>query len=116
MSIEHLRAIFDDRKLLRQFTSFLGLYRPASLPLLIYYLDALKALAAMKYSNAVAEALEPLDGHDWSNHSPKATQNTDLEAKAMQAFDVLVREDLPAYVTFNWVGLEMSFQPVFETY
>ena len=65
LSVDHLQAIFDDPKLLRQFTSFLGTHRPASLPVLIYYLDALKALAALKYSNAVAEALEPLDGHEW---------------------------------------------------
>lgn len=102
-SSQHLQAIFDDPKLLRKFTSFLGSHRPSSLPLLIYYLDALKALAAMKYSNAVAEALEPLDGHSWTHEAAAVTQNTALEAKARQAFEAIVREDLPAYVTYTWV-------------
>lgn len=102
-STDHLQAIFDDPKLLRQFTSFLGEHRATSLPLLIYYLDALKALAAMKYANAVAEALEPLDGHEWSHHAAAPTQNSTLEGKAKQAFDVLVREDLPAFVNWTWV-------------
>lgn len=70
----------------------------------------------MKYSNAVAEALEPLDGHEWSHQSPEATQNSALEAKAKQAFDVLVREDLPAYVTFNWVSTKILYQLAFKTY
>lgn len=104
-SDRHLQAIFDDPKLLRKFTSFLGTHRPASLPLLIYYLDAIKALAAMKYSNAVAEALDPLDGHDWSHDSAEPTQNAALEGKTKKAFAALVREDLPAYVTYTWVSL-----------
>jgi len=58
-SSEHLSAIFANSKLLQRFTGFLNSHRPQSIPLLIYYLDALKALRAIKYANAVAEALGP---------------------------------------------------------
>ena len=39
-STEHLQVIFSDPALLLQFTSFLSSYRPSSVPILIYYLDA----------------------------------------------------------------------------
>ncbi|RAL59489.1 hypothetical protein DID88_006603 [Monilinia fructigena] len=53
---------WSDPSLLLRFTSFLGAQRPGSIPILIYYLDAVKALKAISYSNAIAEALEPIAG------------------------------------------------------
>ncbi|OCL13512.1 hypothetical protein AOQ84DRAFT_282978 [Glonium stellatum] len=102
-SREHLEAIFTDAASLLKFTSFLSAARPQSLPLLIYYLDALKAMRAINYANAVAEALEPLDGYDFTQHPARPTVNSVLEDKARQAFDALVREDLPAYITHVFV-------------
>lgn len=60
LSHGHLSAIFASSKLLLKFTGFLNSHRPQSIPLLVYYLDALKALRAIKYANAVAEALDPI--------------------------------------------------------
>lgn len=102
-SSEHLSAIFASPKLLHKFTGFLNSHRPQSIPLLIYYLDALKALRAIKYANAVAEALEPISSCDFTRDSVKETDNTALEEKAKKAFEVLVREDLPAYITYTWI-------------
>lgn len=99
----HLQAIFDDSKLLMKFTSFLNLHRPQSIPLLIYYLDALKAVRAIKYANAIAEALDPIQGQDFTKSSPDLTNNTALEQKTKQAFSVLVQEDLPAYIAYLWI-------------
>ncbi|KAI9838578.1 MAG: hypothetical protein M1819_004890 [Sarea resinae] len=102
-SREHLEVIFADRVLLHKFSSFLGKYRPQSMPVLIYYLDALKALRAIKYSNAIQESLEPIEDHDFTTHPPRMTVNAILEEKANQAFDVLVKNDLPAYITHLYV-------------
>ncbi|KAF2814694.1 uncharacterized protein BDZ99DRAFT_566644 [Mytilinidion resinicola] len=102
-SREHLQAIFKDTSLLLKFTTFLGTTRPASLPTLIYYLDALKATRAINYANAIAEALEPLDGLDFTNHPARPTVNSVLEEKAKAAFDVLVREDLPCFIAHTWI-------------
>ncbi|KAH8658718.1 hypothetical protein BGZ60DRAFT_472068 [Tricladium varicosporioides] len=102
-STEHLRVIFADPSLLLQFTSFLSTHRGQSVPILIYYLDAIKALKAISYSNAIAEALEPIDGFDFTRTHPKSTLNEDLQEKAKSAFDVMVREDLPAFVTFAYI-------------
>ncbi|RYN66672.1 hypothetical protein AA0117_g11843 [Alternaria alternata] len=98
-SREHLQAIFADTASLLRFTSFLSVARPNSLPTLIYYLDALKALRAISYANAVAEALEPIPGLDFTETPARNTMNAVLEEKANRAFDVLVRDDLPAFIT-----------------
>jgi hypothetical protein len=70
---------------------------------LIYYLDALKALRAISYANAVAEALEPIEGLEFTETPARTTLNTVLEEKANRAFEVLVRDDLPAFITHIFV-------------
>lgn len=103
-STEHLRVIFDDSDQLLKFTSFLNHQRPASLPLLIYYLDTIKALKAIRYANAIATSLDKIPGFDFSDESAAPTVNTALEEKANLAFEALVRDDLPAYITHTWTS------------
>jgi hypothetical protein len=103
LSNDHLSAIFANSKLLLKFTGFLNSHRPQSIPLLIYYLDALKALRAIKYANAVAEALEPIASCEFTKKTTLDTANSALEEKANKAFDILVREDLPAYISYTWI-------------
>lgn len=102
-SSQHLREIFDDSKLLLKFTGFLNAYRPQSIPILIYYLDAMKAMRAIRYANAIAEALEPIKGHKFTDETVQPTANAMLEDKASQAFDLLVQEDLAAFITHQWI-------------
>jgi hypothetical protein len=102
-STEHLRTIFEDPSLLLKFTSFLRSFRPSSIPILIYYLDVIKALKAINYSNAIAESLDPIQGYDFTRITANITSNADLEEKARQAFEAMVREDLPAYVTHTFI-------------
>lgn len=104
-STEHLRVIFADPVLLSRFTSFLGIHRQASIPVLIYYLDAVKALRAIGYSNAVLEALDPIPGYDFTAQKATQTANAHLQEKADRAFEVMVRDDLPYYIT--WVFTQM---------
>lgn len=104
-SPDHLQVIFSDPTLLLKFTAFLSTHRPRSVPILIYYLDALKAIRAINYSNAIAEALEPIDGHDFTSEPARSTTNSILEQKANNAFDVLVSEDLPAYITHLYIQI-----------
>lgn len=102
-STEHLKIIFDDSSLLLRFTSFLSAHRPASIPVLVYYLDAIKALKAISYSNAIAEALAPIPDCDFTSTTVQPTVNTVLEEKAKKAFEVMVQNDLPAYVTHIYI-------------
>lgn len=102
-SREHLKVIFSDPALLLRFTAFLSTHRPQSVPILIYYLDALKAMKAISYANAIAEALEPITGFDFTKDPVIRTSNPVLEKKASEAFDALVKEDLPAYITHIYI-------------
>lgn len=102
-SSEHLRTIFNDPKLLLKFTGFLNSNRPKSIAILIYYLDALKAIRAIEYANAIAEALDPIRGHEFTHQVAQPTKNTELQEKADAAFDILAREDLPAFISHTWV-------------
>lgn len=101
----HLEIIFSNPSTLLRFTAFLSTHRPQSVPILIYYLDALKALKAIKYANAIAEALSPIQGHDFTVNLAQATTNRELEEKAASAFHVLTQEDLPAFVTQMYVQI-----------
>jgi len=102
-SREHLQVIFSDPALLFKFTSFLSTHRPKSVPLLVYYLDALKAIRALHYANAVCDGLDPIEGFDFTSQRPKPSVNPFLEQKANSAFDVLVKEELPAYITHLYI-------------
>jgi hypothetical protein len=104
-SRKHLRIIFAELPMLLKFTAFLSTHRPSSMAMLIYYLDATKALKAIAYANAIAEALEPIRSHDFTASAARPTTNPTLLNKANQAFDILVREDLPAYVTHLYIQI-----------
>ncbi|MCJ1282171.1 hypothetical protein MMC26_001494 [Xylographa opegraphella] len=98
----HLQAIFKDPSALLKFTSFLSTVRPQSIPTLIYYLDATKALKAIRYANSIAKSLESLSSPELSAITTD-TLNGELEAKAQRAFDLLVEKDLPAYTAHLYI-------------
>ncbi|KAK8058370.1 hypothetical protein PG994_008818 [Apiospora phragmitis] len=102
-SVKHLGVIFDDPVLLQRFTTYLCAYRPQSVRILVYYLDALKALKAIQYANAVTEALAPIDGLDYTKATPAKTMNHGLKEKMRQAFETIANHDLPAYITHTYV-------------
>jgi len=104
-SREHLLEIFSDPSLLLKFTSFLSIKRPKSIPTLVYYLDALKAIKAINYANAVTEALEPIEAHEFTQRLPQRTVNPVLEEKTQKAFNELVKDDLPAYIAHVFVSV-----------
>jgi hypothetical protein len=104
-SREHLQVIFADPGFLFHFTSFLGQHRPQSVPILIHYLDSLKAIRAIHYANAICEGLDPVEGLDFTRDPMKPTVNAVLEARASSAFDVLVKEELPAFITHQYISV-----------
>lgn len=104
-SKEHLQIIFGDPGFLLRFTSFLGLHRPQSVPILVHYLDSLKALRALHYANAILEGLDEVPGLDFTVGAVEPTANAALLKRATDAFDYLVREELPAYVTYEYIQI-----------
>lgn len=105
-SVAHLRVIFDDPIFLHRFTNFVGIYRPRSVPLLRYYLDALKAIRAMEWINGIISESLRLEGQEFSmNGPPRLTQNESLRLISEAAFEALARDDLPAFVTHVWTEI-----------
>ena len=102
-SREHLQLILADSILSLKFTDFLRTYRPDSVPVLAYYLDAVKALKTIRYAEAIIKGLEPVPGHAFTSEASSATMAWVMEDKADRALDVLVKEDLPAFIAYVYV-------------
>lgn len=102
-SREHLQLILADSTLSLKFTGFLRTYRPDSVPILAYYLDAVKALKTIKYAEAIIKGLEPIPGHAFTSEANSATMAWVMEDKADRALDVLVKDDVPAFIAYIYV-------------
>ena len=101
----HLQVIFSDPSLLLQFTTFLGTHRPRSVPILVHYLDSLKSLRAIHYANAICEGLDSVEGLEFTQSPIKPTLNHALETRANAAFDILARDELPAFITHQYIQI-----------
>ena len=102
-SRQHLQAIFADRGLALKFTTFLRTHRPNSVPILNYYLDAIKALKTIRYAESIIRGLEPIPGHAFTTQANSATMAWVLEDKVDRALDVLVKEDMPPFIAYIYV-------------
>ena len=95
---DHLRVILKDPSFFLRFTAFLNRYRSSSAPILVRYLEAQKAMKAVEYANALADTMRPTPG-EHSGPCPAASIDPRFEARSNRAFDTLVNEALPAYIT-----------------
>lgn len=105
-SPKHLRLILGDPSLFLNFTQFLNRYKPHTAPVLIRYLETQKAIKAVEYANAIAETIQPLPG-EHSSFIPCAAALVDVrfETRNRKAFESLVRDALPAYITHTLVNV-----------
>ena len=95
---EHLNVILKDPAFFLRFTAFLNRYRPHSAPTLVKYLEAQKAMKAVEYANALAETMRPSPG-EHPSACPAATIDSRFEARSRRAFESLISDALPAYIT-----------------
>lgn len=95
---DHLRVILKDPSFFLRFTAFLNRYKPHCAPVLVRYLEAQKAIKAVEYANALAEAIKPVPG-EHSSPCPAASVDPRFEARSKRSFETLVNEALPAYIT-----------------
>ena len=105
-SADHLRVILADPSLFMRFTAFLNRYKPECAPLLVQYLEAQKAMKAVEYANALADAMKPL--YKTKRDQPAcaaASMNFEFEERALKALSTLVSEALPAYITLCFVKI-----------
>lgn len=102
-SQKHLSVIFEDPLLLQRFTNYIYQMRPSSVPLLQYYLDALKALKAIEYANAIVGSLKSVESLSYTSETIDRTLNHALREKANKAFETLANQELAAYVTHTYI-------------
>ena len=102
-SVRHLGVIFEDPVLLQRFTTFLYTMRPRSVPVLVYYLDALKAIKAINYASALTNSLDVIDGLDFTSTPAEVSVSESLRQKAASAFEAMANHDLPAYITHTFI-------------
>jgi hypothetical protein len=102
-SRSHLAIILDDPILLQRFTNYLHRWRPDSVPLMVYYLNALKALNALSYANALTVHLQRINGLDFTSETAAVIKGHDLREKADKAFQALADQDLPAFITQTYI-------------
>ena len=101
---EHLRVILRDPAQFLRFTAFLNQYQPQAMPVLTRYLETQKAIKAVEYANAIAETIPQLPS-DHSSFIPCSAAILDgrFEARSKRAFDHLMVDALPAWITYNLV-------------
>lgn len=108
-SAGHLNAILHDQQSIAHFTTFLSKYKPEYQPLITRYLETQKAIKAVEYANAVARgaSLSQDAGSNVSGDVPNTAASLDkvFEEASTAAFDSLVGEALPIYVTYRLVKL-----------
>lgn len=102
-SSEHLQVILSDPNSLLKFTTFLGAHHTQSVPILVHYLDTLKAIRAIHYANAILDGLDPVEELEFTKQTITPTKNEVLEARARTAFDHLVKHVLPVYITHQYI-------------
>lgn len=102
-SRQHLQLILADPTLSLRFADFLRIYRPDSVPILAYYLDAVKALKTIKYAESIINGLESIPGHTFTSETNSATMAWVMEDKSDRALDILVKDDFPAFIAFIYV-------------
>ncbi|KAF1970300.1 hypothetical protein BU23DRAFT_570884 [Bimuria novae-zelandiae CBS 107.79] len=104
--------ILRDAQHCKRFRSFLNNHKPRSATTLTQYLESQKALAAIRYANALADvvsATRPLDPQNPSQspsvRNDAAVVGTQFQQFSRKAVDELVMEALPAYITYRMINV-----------
>ncbi|KAJ5595889.1 PAS-associated C-terminal [Penicillium hetheringtonii] len=106
-SSEHMLTILKNPRYLARFRDFLVSERPKSIPTLTYYLNACKALNAIRYANALVRLSVdvPTAGIEPAEQPIGATTNAALEARVDDALNALTAEELPAFITATCINI-----------
>lgn len=100
----HLDTILHEPQLFARFTAFLNRYRPQVVPILGRYLEIQKAIKAVEYANAVAQSLAPLPSEGGSKKGVTAAHiDSSFGEMHQSAFEQLLSDALPAYITYNLI-------------
>jgi PAS domain S-box-containing protein len=99
----YLEYLTSDPQLLGRFSVFLNKYRPDIAPLIQQYLETQKVIKATAYANAVASTLIAGNSSRGKVASPAVELTSSFMVSSRRAFNTLLEEALPAWVTYSLV-------------
>jgi PAS domain-containing protein len=94
----HLQGILKDKKLRGEFVAFLAQRMPSQMVHMIRLSDNEKAIAAIAYANAVAQAQRPVTGSQ--QPAAAAVIGEQFKQDGQRTFGMLLAEALPAYIAY----------------
>jgi PAS domain-containing protein len=93
---QHLQNILKDKKLRREFATFLAQRLPSQMANMIRLSENEKAIAAITYANAIAQAQRPMTGSQ--QPAVAAIVSEQFVQDGQRTFRMLLAEGLPAYI------------------
>jgi hypothetical protein len=70
---------------------------------LVYHFNAANTLKAIEYANTVARGLRPIAGYEFSEQKAGVLVNETVRERVDAAFEALVTQELPAFITQTWI-------------
>lgn len=106
-STEHMLTILTNSQYLARFRQFILSERPKSMAVLIYYLNAVKALKAYQYADSLVRLSVdvPTPGVKNAKNPIGTTAHAALEARVQDALNALTAEELPAFITSTCINI-----------
>ncbi|CAG8956355.1 hypothetical protein HYFRA_00003736 [Hymenoscyphus fraxineus] len=105
---QYLRVLISDSQLLRRFSTFLNKYRPELARFVPEYLEVQKVLKAVDYANAVAANLSNSSNVTPDSTLPAVELSANFQEVSKRAFNALLQQALPAWVTYSLVKTATS--------
>ncbi|KAJ5084074.1 PAS-associated C-terminal [Penicillium alfredii] len=104
---DHMLTILNNPRYLSRFREFLIEERPRSIATLTYYLNAVKALKAIEYANALVRLSVdvPPPAVETGEGSVGVTANQVLEQRVKDGLHALTAEELPAFITSRCITI-----------
>jgi hypothetical protein len=93
---QHLQNILKDKKLRHEFVTFLAQRLPSQMVHMVRLSENEKAIAAITYANAIAQAQRPMTGSQ--QPAVAAIISDQFVQDGQRTFGMLLAEGLPAYI------------------
>jgi PAS domain-containing protein len=104
---QHLQIILKDKKLRREFVAFLEQRLPSQMVHMVRLSENEKAIAAITYANAIAQAQRPMTGSQ--QPAVAAIISDQFVQDGQRAFGMLLAEGLPAYIAHVLTNEAMKY-------
>lgn len=105
LSQGYLNVMTSEPQLLARFAAFLDRYKPDASHVVLRYVETQKVVKAVQYANAVAASLvtDRIEEKGSAGEEEAAVLSSSFLSSSRDAFNTLVNDALPAWVTYSLV-------------